>query len=307
MSTAAKWISTLLLPTSATALGRLVGDILDPSDNFQDTSRSEEFPNSPEPASSDIEAKDFQYDNIRDKRWGLSIALTTMLSSTLAVKEDDISKITADSLTTRKLSNPSRYFLHACQNDTVREWLERRWRRRRKAYMVTGTMSLLNPQVTLSQGVALEAGQGVAVPGSTMLLTATQGTIPTLGGMESMLDSNVAVSGGVTRRIASNLTFTGENILAVQYRQVEFSWFHKPSPTNMYLSTRSGWKTYLGSRGDDLDFSSDERDTQEDDEDDDTITLQAVIGDGISLSDLGEFHTHQVYALDHVEEIWVVS
>ncbi|KAI0965740.1 hypothetical protein F4678DRAFT_451562 [Xylaria arbuscula] len=307
MSTAAKWISTLLLPTSATALGRLVGDVLDPSDNFQDTSRSEEFPNGPEPASSDIEAKNVQYDNNRDKRWGLSIALTTMFSSTLAVKEDDVSKITADSLTTRKLSNSSRYFLHACQNDTVREWLEQRWRRRRRAYMVTGTMSLLNPQVTLSQGVALEAGQGVGMPGSVMLLAATQGTIPTLGDMESMLDSNVAVSRGVTRRIASSLTFTGENILAVQYRQVEFSWFHKPSPTNICLSTRSEWKTYLGSRGDDLNFSSDGEDSQEDDEDDDAVTLQAIIGDAISPSDLGEFHTHQAYALDHAEEIWVVS
>ncbi|KAI1365837.1 hypothetical protein F5Y08DRAFT_302798 [Xylaria arbuscula] len=307
MSTAAKWISTLLLPTSATALGRLVGDILDPSDNFQDTSLSEEFPNGPEPASSDIEARNVRYDNIRDKRWGLSIALTTIFSSTLAVKENDVSKIIADSLTTRKLSNPSRYFLHACQNDTVREWLERRWRRRRKAYMVTGTMSLLNPQVTLNRGVVLEAGQGVGMPGSVMLLAATQGTVPTLGGMESMLDSNIAVSRGVERSVASSLTFTGETILAIQYRQVDFSWFHKPSPTSMCLSTRPEWKTYLGSRGGHLDFSSDEEDTQEDDEDDDTVTLQAIVGGGISTSDLGEFHTHQTYDLDHAEEIWVVS
>ncbi|RYP43083.1 hypothetical protein DL768_010102 [Monosporascus sp. mg162] len=146
------------------------------------------------------------------------------------------------------------------------------------------------------------------MPGSAVLLAATQGVVPTLGGVESVLDSNVAVSGGTTRRAANGFTLPGENILAIQYRQVDFAWFRKPSPRNMSLSNRSKWKAYLGSRGEDSDIGSDE-DSMEEDEDTEAafVMLQAVIGDDIDAADLGEFSTYQDYALDDTEALWLVS
>ncbi|KAI1119814.1 hypothetical protein F5Y10DRAFT_290929 [Nemania abortiva] len=121
-----KWISTLLLPTSAAALGRLVADVRNPNESYQDTSRSEEIPDGPKPAFLDAEAENVQYDKIGAKGLNFSTAITAIFSSTLKIKKSDMSKIIADGMTTRKLSNSSQYFQKACQNKTVRGWLERR-------------------------------------------------------------------------------------------------------------------------------------------------------------------------------------
>ena len=117
MPAAAKWISTVLLPTSAVALGRFIGDISDPNDTFQDTLQSEEWPDGPPFMSSDIRAKDFHYDSAVDRHWGISLALTAVLGSTLSVQKDEVSTIKADYITTRKLSNIDKHFERACQKD----------------------------------------------------------------------------------------------------------------------------------------------------------------------------------------------
>ena len=300
----------MLLPKSAVTLGRFVGDISDPNDSFQDIPQSQEWTDFPQSMSSDIRAENYHYDSAVDRRWGLSVALTAVLSSTLSVQKDEVSTIKADYITTRKLSNTAKYFEKACQNEDVCEWLEGQWRLRRKAYVVTGIITLINARITLRRGRKIETGQGVGVPGSVVLLAATQGAVPTLGGIESVLDSEVTASSGATGRVASSFEHPGESILAVEYRRVDFSWFRKPSPKTITLSGRSRWKTYLGSRGEDTDARSDEDDSlvgDIDDADADLVILQAVVGGDISSNDLGDYNSCEDYALDGVEEIWCVS
>lgn len=319
MSTTATWISTTLLPVSAAHLGRLVGDISNPQTDFQDTFRSSERPAGPEVIPSEIRVTLFLHDVTESRRWGLTAALTAILGSTLSIQKEEVVGIAANACTTQTLPNSSDYFDKACRSGPVRQWLERRWRGGRRAYMAVGIMMLRDARVTIRQAKAREVGQKLGVPGSVALLAATHGAVPTLGGLEDVLDSEVAVSHGTTEGTASSFSVPGDSIFAIQYQQVDFSWFRKPSSSRpVELKTYATWKAYLGSRGEDSDVDSDDGEGPGPDDDDDGgdcdntndagyVTLQAQVGGNVKIDDVGEFNNCEDFSMDDTEEIWHIS
>ncbi|KAI0893978.1 hypothetical protein F4806DRAFT_473466 [Annulohypoxylon nitens] len=308
MPTAARWISTTLLPTSAVSLGRLVGDTTNPCDDFLDTSLSTERPDGIDVTSTEINGDDFRYDSFTGRGWNFLATLTAVLGSTLSVKKEEVVNISAVSLTTRRLSNVVNYFDQACETSSVREWLERRWRVRRKAYIAVGVMTLRDAHISLYRNHALDIRQSATLPGSIVILAATQGAVPTLGGLEGVLDSEAAASRHSSKRAESSFTFPGENIFAVQYRKVDFSWFRKPSPKTITLKSRSEWKAYLGSRGEESGVENGQEDSSEDDDDisEEFVTLNAIIGGSVKPEDLDEFDDYENYALNDVDELLCV-
>ncbi|KAK5995279.1 hypothetical protein PT974_03679 [Cladobotryum mycophilum] len=302
MKSGAKWVSTTLLPVSAASLGRLVGDISNPEADYEDTFRSSERPDGPQLVSTGIQAEAFQHDATIAKSWGLSLALTAVLGSTLSIEKSSVAKIDAQLVTTRKLSNSTPYFDRACQLGAVRDLLERRWRDRRKVFMVTGVMTLTNAHVTLRQGNKATVRPSIMLPDFVPML----GGVISLG-LEVTHDEDHATN---------TLSFPGENIFAIQYRQVGFSWFRRPSQKTPSLKEGAEWKAYLGSRGEESDAECSRDDGIEDpgyetdedeDEDADFVTLRAQVGGDIEPDDLGDLINHEGFGLDDGGEIWHIS
>ena len=213
MADSAKWLSTILLPPSAIALGRLVGDVSDPNESFQDIFPPDDCPG--DSVSTEVAAENFFYNSAAHQHRGFDIALTAALGLTLSLERDRVTAIRAESVTVRRLLNILKHFDDACREPVVRLWLEGQWRRRGKAYMVTSVITLRNAQLHLGHGNALDANGGIGMSGSTALLAATHGAVPTLGGIEDILDSEVAASQGSATGMASGFKFPGEKIMAV--------------------------------------------------------------------------------------------
>jgi hypothetical protein len=225
----------------------------------------------------------------------------------LSIEKSAVVKIDADSITTRRLLNSTRYFDDACQQRPVRSMLERRWRDRRKVFMVTGIITLSEARVTLRQGKRIMTEPSLRLPGSVVVMAATHGAMASLGGLEAVLDSELAVVRDKASHAACTLMFPGENIMAVEYRQVDFSWFRKPSHKTPTLKEGAEWKAYLGSRGEESGDEEECESESEEEEEDDLVTLRARIGGSIELDDLGDFGKHEDYKLDNFGELWCIS
>lgn len=307
------WLSKTLLPVSAAPLGRLVADVTDPEADFQDTSLSTERPDGPKVTATELRKEQFSHNAAASRSSSLAVAATSILSSTLSFDRDEITSITADAYTQRRLSDPVGYFELACCTCDVRAWLEQHWRRRRRAYIVVGVMILHNSRITLCSHKDCVIGQSTGLSGSVVLQAATHGMVATLGGLENILDSEVAISRDDGKTTASSFTVPGDSILAVLYQRVHFSWFRNPSSRSKPALLKAGakWEAYLGGRGECSDAESDNGGVGDEDEDGDIITdhvnLQAKVNCGVDSDDLGEFDEYEEFVLGDNEELWHIS
>jgi hypothetical protein len=221
------WIATTLLPLAAAAPGRLVTDITNPEQDFQDTSMSDDRPECPEAAVSETRAEGFINAVANSKSNSLSALLTTLLGPALNVRKEEVLVIAAKACKTRTLSNSTNYFLQASKSSIVRDWLEQVWREGKKAYLMAGIKTILDAQITLQLAKSKEVAFQTKLPGSIILTAATQGIIPTLGGLETILDSKVSTAHEKAGSSLSSYIMPGEHIVAIQYRKVDFAWFRR--------------------------------------------------------------------------------
>jgi hypothetical protein len=303
MATYKPWIATTLLPLSAVALGRLVEDITNPERNFQDTSFSAERPECPEPMVSEARAGPFLGAMSDSESNGLSSLLMALLGSTLNLQQEELHVVSAEACTTQTLSNSTGYFSKASKSSLVRDWLEQVWRKRKKAYVVVGIKLVRNAKVTLTLAKSRTVGFQVKVPGSLVMLAATSGSLSTLGGVENLLDSEISTSHGKDASLANSFVMPGENIIAVQYRRVNFSRFRNPSSGEVDLRDEIPWKVYLGRRGgEDTDEGSDAGGEGGED----VVYLRTEIGGHVQPDDVGAFNKHEDFAVDGGNEIWYI-
>ncbi|KAI1080152.1 hypothetical protein F5B20DRAFT_115994 [Whalleya microplaca] len=298
------WIGTTLLPPSATALGRLVEDITRPEKHFCDTFASPERPGCPKPIITESRTGSLTSVVTSSKSSSTSCILSVLLGSTFGFRKDEILMVSAEACVTRSISNSADYFSQASNSELIREWLEQMWRRREKTYMAVGIQSVMNAKITLKRAKSKKAGFRLGMPGSLVLQVATHGAIPTLGGAESLLDSEVGASYSEDIDSGSTFVLPGENIIAIQYRKVDFSWFRTPSSSNLGLKEELPWRVYLGTRAildvDDGNYKpSDEHDI-------DSVTLRTEIGRCIQEDDIREFYHYESCAGNGKDEVWHV-
>jgi hypothetical protein len=247
----------------------------------------------------------------------LSAVVTTLLGPVLNFRKEEVLVIAAEACKTRTLTNSTNFFFQASKSSIVQDWLEQVWREGKKAYIMVGIKTILDAQITLQLAKSKEVAFQTKLPGSLVLTAATQGIISTLGGLETLLDSEVSTTHEQGRSSLSSYIMPGEHIIAIQYRKVDFAWFRRGSFNAPGLKDATSWKVYVGSRGgeeirEDGRGDGDEQGTAESGEsdegdDEEVINLQVAVGESIGADDIGEFSNRQEFVGDGGDEIWYVD
>ncbi|KAJ8130396.1 hypothetical protein O1611_g3234 [Lasiodiplodia mahajangana] len=289
MPAATKWVTTVLLPRSATTLGRFVGDVSDPDDNFHDTSPSQSPPDCTNPTRLDTDYQGFDYDDTEQHGWSFKTALAIVFSRMLGIEEDDIYETRTLPCLTEKFLNPHQHFRRACQDSAVRKYLENRWRGNGPAYMVTGIMLLRYPRLVLTREIAEKASREIAA----------------LKTLFRCVDIKPLPSGLYSSDTIMVRTF-GECIFAIQYHRVDCSDIHKPPPMNAVPSTHPRWKVCVGTRREALNAPSDGEARLEESEIFETTMLEAIMVEDFVPEDLSEYAKYEIFVLDGDERIWIL-
>ncbi|KAH8145693.1 uncharacterized protein LAJ45_10333 [Morchella importuna] len=277
MSTA--HIPQTLLHPDTVSLGRLTTNANRPHYNFHD-------PLAPRPDAS--EKRIVQHTSLSEtRRFSKSSSNNFNLGDLISFGKKNSSTstatLTAPNATTYDLSNNETWFRDACKNPATREWLQNAIERRKNVYLIVGYRTASGASLK-SHGSGKSSSDG-------------GGSLPVRAfappGALNMAFPNPAGSGRQSEDSVRKLQFeaVGEQVFAVLYRKVKFSWLSSRKVDNMNLEEGNRWKSVWEWRGatgpspeaeeDDIleaeltdvsdfeDCLEDEREGDEEDEDDD--------------------------------------
>lgn len=249
-----------LLPHDSVALGRLVRNANRPHQNYIDP-----LPPRPGPAESHIvHHTNFSETRKFSKDSSVRFSLGELVQ--LVSKNDNTSTatLTAPNTTTYDLSNSDDWFRDTCKQEDSRRWLEEAIDKNQNVYLVVGFRTAQHASLTSSV--------------STKKASRAAGELPlrSLAPLTLLDPALLSPIGGGTqsRGRAIDLAFEapGEQVFAVLYRKVKFSWLSSRKTKNMKLEVGNRWKSVWEWRG--------PNDMAEDDEDD---VLEAELTDSSDL------------------------
>jgi hypothetical protein len=229
-------VPQFFLPPSAVSLGRFVISLDNPHQDFHEPT-SIVSPNCTEKVQT-------QFDSLQHsaKQHNLGSQLTTFLSSSFTKRLKASVRITADQTKTYYLINAGQWFRDATKSQETRKWIERTIDEGEDIYYVVAYHTLVNAQVVEQQGGQSSTGGTLAVPVSTAL-TASGVVVPF-----GMADPGLSGFSGRVEYEQRKFVAPGEQIYAVQYRKVSWSWFARDKVDKMTLGTKSWWEKYDGPR-----------------------------------------------------------
>ncbi|KAF4992643.1 hypothetical protein FGRMN_7044 [Fusarium graminum] len=269
------------IPRTSIELGRLVLDPKYPTQDYcQPTIKRDNTDkctndgvDSEIPSSLEVETQQFEnFHETFEKAKGtrLEASLLNILSLAPSVPSRTSTSISGALCVIHQLRDTNAFFSTICQQARVRTWLEEQSQRTRSTvYIVCGFKVLTDASVSLTRehGTSFEAS--VNVPSA--LVTGAMG-VPIPG-----LDAGAGVT--VSRESSNKTEYTavGEQVFAVQYRKVSFSWFSKNKVDQAYLAKGNRWVSYVQARAGQAD------------EDEEIIECDIV--EEITSSDLGDRYT----------------
>ncbi|KAH0539148.1 hypothetical protein FGG08_004320 [Glutinoglossum americanum] len=229
-------LSQFFLPPSAVSLGRFVTSLDHPHQDFYDPLCN----SSPEV----IERVQAQYDSIHHsvKNQNVASQLTTFLSSSFSKCLKASIRISADQAKTYYLNNAGQWFRDAVQSKETQKWIEQIIDEGEDIYLVVAYHTLLDTRIIEQLGGGSAAGGSLAIPISTVstALAASGVVLP----FTNIADPGV---GGIRHRMEGeqrHFIAPGEQIYAVQYRKVRWSWFASNKVDKMTLGKKAWWERY---------------------------------------------------------------
>lgn len=220
-------------------LGRFVTNAMEPHQDFFD------LPVGPQSDEILIKSQDnFKKIINLSRNSNIRSHLTALLSITHERNSTGTSSLTAERTTTYQLLNSGNWFLKACAQPDTRTWFEKCLQYTEDVYLVVGVHTLTNPFSTKKLIFGGTTGGGAH------LSDLTGGTVPGFVG-GARINS--------VREVRNNhehaFSGTGEQIYAIQYRKLKFSWFSSPTIEKSFLEPCNRWKVFWepGNRGEESD------------------------------------------------------
>ena len=242
------------IPRESIELGRLVLDPKYPDQDFCQPS----FPAGPSDQSLDatnpitpsfnLDVTTQRVENFhevlqRTQGTRLELSLFNLLSVAPSTPTSFSTTVTATQCVTQHLRNASTYFSAACQQTSVRTWLDKESRRPSSTvYLVCGIKILVDAQVDLERHRETNFGVTASLPATVI---ASAAGVPAPIPLDSALDISGSVSLAKQSIEKVGYTAIGEQVFAVQYRKIRFSWFSTQKVDKAYLEKGTRWKSYL--------------------------------------------------------------
>lgn len=233
-------VFTSLQPTETVALGRLVVDIHRPWQDF--------CPSSNVPINSqDIALKKiFNVREILDLSKGTKfyLQLTKFLSSFFKTDESDLSDIAAKEASSYLLLNSGVHFQRLCGDAETRKWLESVIKIGYSSYMIVGIHTVNTATVVRKAAQSSKSKASFQIP-LQEVMGAPSGA-PTLD--DSLLNVSVEAERSHSESEMSSFMTADEQVLAVEYRKVQFKWYSRNKLDSSFLKKENVWTIYISAR-----------------------------------------------------------
>jgi hypothetical protein len=230
-------LSQFFLPISAIRLGRFVISFDDPHHDFYDPICATNL---------DVAEKvHTQFnDNLHSTRHhNGGLKLTGFLSSSFSKRLHSSMRVTADEAKTYYLNNGGQWFRDAVKSEETRKWIERTIDEGEDIYIVVAYHTLLNARIVEQLQWQGAAGGTLTIPVSTAL-AASGVVVP----FTEAVDPGFGGSRGTMENEQRQFRAPGEQVYAVKYRKVRWSWFSSKKVDKMALSKKAWWESYDRSR-----------------------------------------------------------
>ena len=255
--------NSLLLPFEAVRLGRLVKRIDQPLEGYH-----EPFPSEvPTPI---VSRFNFAERNQQGSRASFGSSLTALFSAAFSKLSSTGVHVEPTWCKTYALDNSDLWFDRAISHEETKKWIEKAAIRGSKLSMVVGMWTMTDTQF-LQTTVREQELQGQAMAPVSLSLAAAGAVVPLGGLVDPSAHGDFASFASNGTRIFA----PGEQICAVQYRQIRYKWLSSRVVENLQLSKTRQWFCTEGDR----------RDAYEDDGDDDEDVIEVEVGEAESLGD----------------------
>jgi hypothetical protein len=218
------------------AIGCLVPDVLNPGQDY--------WPEKPVPPTPDQVTKR-TIENLRElisdeKHAGLRTKLTHFFSSDIVHKTESKFEINTPKSTGYFLKQPRSLFLHLCQEEETKKWIEETLRDN-PIFFVVGLVTVTQAKVDSGQSHSKDYKTLAELPVSSIVSSGIADIFPNA----NVLDVGGAVSFGDMSRRSSSFLAPGERVIGVQYRKVHFHLFSENKVQDATLKPNQ-WAMFLG-------------------------------------------------------------
>ncbi|KAL0631811.1 hypothetical protein Q9L58_009321 [Maublancomyces gigas] len=231
-----------LLSIESVQLGRFVTNAMEPQQDFVDPAVG------PQPNEIIVKPqKDFKEILNHSQNSNVRSRLTALLSISYQRQGTGTTTLIAEKATTYKLLNSREWFMKACAQPRTRTWFEACLQYTEDVYLVVGFYTLTNPSSIQKSTFGALIGGGFQTPDLAGGAVARP--------VQDMISARVNSAREVTNHHECTFSGSGEQIYAIQYRKLKFSWFSSRNIEKSCLERDNRWKVFWdpGIRGEESD------------------------------------------------------
>lgn len=229
------------LPPESVKLGRFVLNVDEPQQEYLDPLFDDD---SKQPEA--IVKPQLRYEEVRQDSSdaGFAALLMQFVSASRTKRKQTLTRVKADRVTTYQLANSGAWFREAIKSERTRRWLEQAIAQGDDVYVIVGYHTMSDAQIFEGAAASQETSTKVDAPVTASLAAA--GVVVPMG---DMLDVGVGAHNHQDQQLQRQFVASGEQVCAVQYRKVRFSWFSSRDLDRANLQKDNRWKTYWNVRG----------------------------------------------------------
>lgn len=263
----------IFLPQESVKLGRFIVNIERPHESYHEPAVAEE----PKSIKA-IHAVSARTEVSSSRKFGST--LTSLLSASFSKRAQATFSVKPTLSSEYVLENTIDWFDKAISNGNTRRWIEKAALRGDKIYMIVGIQTVTDAYIIQSSMREQQAGGQFDVPVSLSLAAA--GLFVPLAGL---IDPGIHGQHQSRDGIQSQFLVPGEQVCALQYRQIRHKWFSSKAMDRLRLSSTRYWSCIEGATRNGDEDEEDEQAEKEWDEED----LEDMIGVGlVDMDDPGD-------------------
>lgn len=221
--------SATFLPLSSVKLGRLITSIEQPHQAYHD-------PETIHPNSQPLLRSGYTGEHYAASDVGFVSALTSLVSARFSKGAKLKTCIATDQVKIYTLDNSDDWFDEATKLPATREWIERRIDYGKRIFMIVGFHTVTDASISQESVIANKADGRTEIPVNLSLAAA--GIVMPVGGMA---DAGISVSQQGVAGAKSQYDAPGEQVWAVEYRELCHKWLSTKHIDNFRLSSVRQW------------------------------------------------------------------